>query len=71
MKNVTFDIKGHIAVVTVNRPEVFNAFDYVTLSELHVLVDKIRTDSHIRVVIFTGSGEKAFSVGADLKKNIS
>lgn len=68
MENVTFDIKGHIAVVTVNRPEVFNAFDYVTLSELHVLVDKIRTDSYIRVVIFTGSGEKAFSVGADLKE---
>jgi enoyl-CoA hydratase len=65
---VTFEIKGHIVLVTLNRPEVFNAFDYVTLSDSHEFVDRIRMNSHIRVVIFTGSGEKAFSVGTDLKE---
>ncbi|MCQ6274381.1 enoyl-CoA hydratase/isomerase family protein [Bacillus sp. V3B] len=68
MENVTFEIKGNIAVVTLNRSEAFNAFNFTTLSDLHELVDQIRTNSHICVVIFTGSGEKAFSVGADLKE---
>jgi enoyl-CoA hydratase len=65
---VTFEIKGHIVLVTLNRPEVFNAFDYATLSDSHEFVDRIRMNSHIRVVIFTGSGEKAFSAGIDLKE---
>ncbi len=69
--NVTFDQKGYIAVLTLNRPEVMNAFDYALLSELHEQVEKIRTYSDIRVVIITGSGEKAFSVGADLKERKS
>lgn len=68
VKNVTFEIKEHIAIVTLNRPEALNAFNFTTLSDLHEIVDHIRTNSHIRVVIFTGSGEKAFSVGADLKE---
>jgi enoyl-CoA hydratase len=65
---VTFEIKGHIVLVTLNRSEIFNAFDYVTLSDSHEFVDHIRMNSHTRVVIFTGSGEKAFSVGIDLKE---
>jgi len=66
--NVSFAQKGHIAVLTLNRPEVFNAFNYTLLNELHGYVEKIRTSSDIRVVIITGAGEKAFSAGADLKE---
>jgi enoyl-CoA hydratase len=68
MGNVTFEIKGHTAVVTLNRPEVLNAFNFPTLSEIHELVDRIRINPQIHVVIFTGSGGRAFSVGADLKE---
>ncbi|MFS0594270.1 enoyl-CoA hydratase-related protein [Cytobacillus horneckiae] len=58
----------HIAIVTLNRPEALNAFNYDTLTELQSAVEDIRSNSNIRVVIFTGAGDKSFSVGADLKE---
>lgn len=61
-------MKKHIAVVAINRPDALNAFNYETLSELQGSVEKLRTNPEVHVVIFTGSGEKAFSVGADLKE---
>lgn len=68
VKSIVVEIKEHIAVVTINRPDALNAFNYDTLIELQASVENIRTNPDIRVVIFTGSGEKAFSVGADLKE---
>jgi enoyl-CoA hydratase len=68
MENIQFELKGHIAVVTLNRPEALNAFNYETLEELQKTVEKIRISTKARVIIFTGAGEKAFSVGADLKE---
>lgn len=59
---------NHIAIVTLNRPEALNAFNYDTLTELQSAVEDIRSNSNIRVVIFTGAGDKSFSVGADLKE---
>lgn len=71
MSSITVELKEHIAVVTVNRPDALNAFNYETLSELQASVEKLRTNPNVRVVIFTGAGEKAFSVGADLKERKS
>nr|WP_071461139.1 enoyl-CoA hydratase-related protein [Bacillus mediterraneensis] len=68
MNNISLQELGHIAIVTLKRPESMNAFNYDTLLELQEAVEKIRTEKNIRVVIFTGSGDKAFSVGADLKE---
>ncbi|OHR72289.1 enoyl-CoA hydratase [Bacillus sp. HMSC76G11] len=51
-----------------NRPEVFNCFNYETLLELEAAVEDIRTNPEVRAVIFTGAGEKAFCAGADLKE---
>lgn len=68
MTNITFEVKNHIGFVTINRPEVLNCFNYQTLSQLGEIVDDIRTNKDIRVVIFTGAGDKAFSAGADLKE---
>lgn len=68
MSVVQFEIKNHIAYVTVNRPEVLNCFDYETLSALQKKVDDIANRDDIRIVIFTGAGTKAFSAGADLKE---
>lgn len=68
MKTIQFEQKGHIARVTLNRPEAMNAFNYDMLSELGQVVESIRINPDIRVVLFTGSGERAFSVGADLKE---
>lgn len=68
MKNVLFEVKDHIGYVTVNRPDVLNCFNYDTLRELQEAVDSIHVDPEVRVVIFTGTGQKAFSAGADLKE---
>ena len=58
MNNIKFQKEQHIAYVTIDRPESLNCFNYETLQELGELVDKLHTDSDVRVVIFTGAGEK-------------
>lgn len=68
MGNILFEVNSHIALVTINRAEALNAFNYETLLELQDIVEQIRINSEIRAVIFIGAGEKAFSVGADLKE---
>ena len=68
LENIHYELRGHIAIVTLNRPDALNAFNYHTLEELQRTVELIRTSRDIRVVVFTGAGEKAFSVGADLKE---
>lgn len=71
MQNILFDLNEHIAIVTINREEALNAFNYDTLKELQDVVEQIRVNPNVRIVIFTGAGEKAFSVGADLKERKS
>ncbi|MDM5219287.1 enoyl-CoA hydratase-related protein [Peribacillus sp. NJ11] len=68
MSKVIYKVVNQIGYVKVNRPDVLNCFDYETLSELQEVIDAVYTDGDIRVVIFTGAGEKAFSAGADLKE---
>jgi enoyl-CoA hydratase len=71
VENILFEVKEHIAFVTINREDALNAFNYDTLIELQDAVEKIRVNPSVRIVIFTGAGEKAFSVGADLKERKS
>jgi enoyl-CoA hydratase len=68
MSTIIYNIENYIATVTLNRPETMNCFNYEALKELEAVVEEIRTNQDVRVVVFTGSGEKAFSVGADLKE---
>jgi enoyl-CoA hydratase len=68
MTKVLYSVENHIAFVTINRPDVLNCFDYETLHQLAEVVEQIDLDPEVRVVIFTGAGEKAFSAGADLKE---
>ena len=68
MKNIQLEMDQHIATVTINRPESLNAFNYETLRELGDTAESLKTNKDVRVVIFKGAGEKAFSVGADLKE---
>ncbi|NHM31733.1 enoyl-CoA hydratase-related protein [Neobacillus terrae] len=68
MDSILLEIMNYIAIVTINRKEALNAFNYETLASLHKVVEDIRVNPDIRAVIFTGAGEKAFSVGADLKE---
>lgn len=58
----------NIAIITVNRPKKLNALNADTIQELHEAFKKANEDSKIRVIIITGSGEKAFVAGADIKE---
>lgn len=68
METVLYEQRGNLALVTLNRPEGLNAFNYDMLVELGQITEAIRINPDIRVVIFTGAGERSFSVGADLKE---
>ncbi|UCD30817.1 MAG: enoyl-CoA hydratase [Desulfobacterales bacterium] len=57
-----------VLVLTLNRPELMNAFNFTLLNALKEQVDGLRFNEDIRVVIITGSGLKAFCAGADLKE---
>ncbi len=65
-ENILLETKNAIAYVTVNRPKVLNALNMATMEELRAAFHDIKNDKSIRVVIFTGSGEKAFIAGADI-----
>ncbi len=57
-----------VVVLTLNRPEVMNSFNFTMLYALKEQIDAIRFEQDIRVIIVTGSGQKAFCAGADLKE---
>lgn len=59
--------QGPIGTLTINRPQALNALNEVVLKELTIFADQIKTTPDIRVLIITGSGEKAFVAGADIK----
>ncbi len=58
------DARG-VATVTLNRPEIHNAFDDKLIAELTAALKKLEADQSVRVVVLTGAG-KSFSAGADL-----
>jgi enoyl-CoA hydratase len=65
--NVTVDRKPNgVATIVVDRPAKLNALDGATLRELKAAVEKLAADPEVRVLVITGSGEKAFSAGADI-----
>ncbi|MCA1027388.1 enoyl-CoA hydratase/isomerase family protein [Cytobacillus kochii] len=68
MEHIQLDINDYIATIKLNRPDALNAFNYETLIELQQQVENVRANPEVRVVILTGTGNRAFSVGADLKE---
>jgi len=67
-ENLLYELNDGIAFVTINRPKVHNALDQLTMSELVTAFESAVSDDQVRVVILTGSGEKAFVAGADIKE---
>ncbi len=57
-----------IAILTLNRPEVMNSFNFALLHALKEQIESLKFNKNIRVVIITGAGQKAFCAGADLKE---
>ena len=66
---VLFEKRGPVAYVTINRPERLNACDFETYALLTEIWCEFRDDHALRVAIFTGSGERAFCAGSDIKSN--
>ena len=64
-KTISYSFKDKIATITLNRPEVHNAFNEVMIAELIEIFKKISEDESVRVVVLAGNG-KSFSAGADL-----
>jgi enoyl-CoA hydratase/carnithine racemase len=63
---ILFDIQDTIATITLNRPEKLNAITLGMLDQIEVVVATLERDRVARVVVITGAGERAFSVGADI-----
>lgn len=66
--NLLVEQKGQINVITINRPKQLNALNKETIEELHKAIKSADEDSNIGVIILTGSGEKSFVAGADIKE---
>jgi enoyl-CoA hydratase len=58
----------HVALVTLNRPEVLNAINYQLLGEVASTLEDLDADEACRCVVITGAGERAFAAGADIKE---
>ncbi len=63
-----YDKQDGIAWVTLNRPDVLNAINMRMRDELWDVVQAVRDDPEVQVVIFRGAGERAFSAGADVSE---
>lgn len=66
--NLLTEQKGQILIITINRPAQLNALNKETIEELHRALAGGDEDSDTGVIILTGSGEKAFVAGADIKE---
>jgi enoyl-CoA hydratase/carnithine racemase len=67
LKFVKYEKRGHVAYVTLNRPEVLNALHPPCHAEMDRLWDDFVADKNLWVAILTGAGDRAFSAGNDLK----
>jgi enoyl-CoA hydratase len=68
LTNLLLEVKDKIAIITINRPDKLNALNNDTLLELRSVFKELRGRDDVYVVILTGSGEKAFVAGADIKE---
>ncbi|MGA3307037.1 MAG: enoyl-CoA hydratase-related protein [Xanthobacteraceae bacterium] len=65
-ERVLVESTDHIAVLTINRPQALNALDVPTLLELEAAFEQLERDDDVRVIIFTGAGDRAFVAGGDI-----
>ena len=63
--DILFDFYEGIARITINRPEVYNAFRPLTNTEILDALAYCRDHAEVRVVVLTGAGDKAFCSGGD------
>ncbi|WP_073998184.1 enoyl-CoA hydratase-related protein [Anaerococcus urinomassiliensis] len=64
---IKYEVNGHIAKITMNRPKALNALNSEVLDELDKCLDEIKANNDLRVLIITGEG-RSFIAGADIKE---
>ncbi|MEO0570170.1 MAG: enoyl-CoA hydratase-related protein [Bacteroidota bacterium] len=67
-ENIYIEEEGAIATITIDRPKKLNALNRATIEELHQAFKELDEDKEIKVILITGSGEKAFVAGADISE---
>ncbi len=67
-ENIVFEENENIGYITINRPSKLNALNKATIAELNEAFESAREDNDIKVIILSGSGEKAFVAGADISE---
>lgn len=67
-QNIVLQNEEGIGILTINRPDKLNALNRETISEISNCLDKLSNDKTVRVVIITGTGDKAFVAGADISE---
>lgn len=69
MDNVRLTKEGPVSVLTIDRPEVMNALDSDTRTEMTSALQDLRGDDSTRAVVVTGAGDRAFSAGQDINES--
>ena len=64
---IQVEVEHAVATVTVDRPDAMNALDVTTLTELRDRLAELKHEETVRAVVLTGSGDRAFIAGADIK----
>ncbi|PTT39662.1 enoyl-CoA hydratase [Chryseobacterium sp. HMWF028] len=67
-ENILLKKEDKLSIITINRPESLNALNAKTIQEISTVMDELNADNSCRVIILTGSGEKSFVAGADIKE---
>ncbi|MBS9461114.1 enoyl-CoA hydratase/isomerase family protein [Flagellimonas sp. 389] len=67
-ENIYIEEENNIATITINRPKKLNALNKRTIEELHTAFKELDDDKEIKVIVITGTGEKAFVAGADISE---
>lgn len=67
-ENILVDQEGGLTTITINRPKKLNALNKATIEELNSALSQLENDQDTKVIIITGSGEKAFVAGADISE---
>jgi enoyl-CoA hydratase len=67
-ENILYEVKERIAHITINRPDKLNVLSHQTMRDLKDALTTVKSDNAVDVVILTGSGEKAFVAGADIRE---
>jgi len=68
LDNVLYELRGPLALITINRADKHNAISLATLEDLHTAVDAAAVNDEVRVLAITGAGGKSFASGSDLSE---